>query len=55
VGWILDLKWRGEVIRGIRLYTLDAYQTGFSLMIAWAVLSFVFHFFTRETHCRQMA
>ncbi len=54
VGWILDLKWQGEVIRGIRLYTLDAYQAGFSLMIAWAVLSFILLFFTRETHCRQM-
>ncbi|HSQ87164.1 MAG TPA: MFS transporter, partial [Desulfobacterales bacterium] len=40
VGWILDLKWQGEVIKGIRFYSLDAYQTGFSLMIAWAVLSF---------------
>ena len=54
VGWILDLKWQGEVIRGIRLYSLDAYQTGFSLMIAWAVLSFFLLFFTRETNCRQM-
>jgi MFS family permease len=54
VGWILDLKWQGEVIRGIRLYTLDAYQTGFSLMIAWAVLSFLLLFLTRETYCRQI-
>jgi MFS family permease len=54
VGWVLDLKWQGEVIRGIRLYSLDAYQTGFSLMIAWAVLSFFLLFFTRETNCRQM-
>ncbi len=54
VGWILDLKWQGEVIRGIKLYTLDAYQAGFSLMVAWAVLSFVLLFFTRETCCRQI-
>ena len=54
VGWVLDLKWQGDVARGIRLYTLDAYQTGFSLMIAWTVLSFILLFFTRETHCRQM-
>jgi len=53
VGWILDIKWQGKVINGIRLYTLDAYQTGFSLMIAWAALSFVLLFFTRETRCRQ--
>ncbi len=54
MGWILDLKWQGEVIRGIRFYSLDAYQTGFSLMIAWAVLSFSLLFFAIETHCRQM-
>jgi len=54
VGWILDLKWRGQLAEGIRLYSLDAYQTGFSLMIAWAALSFLLLFFTRETHCRQM-
>jgi hypothetical protein len=54
VGWILDQQWQGDVIRGIRLYTLDAYQAGFSLMIAWAVLSFLLLFFTRETYCRQM-
>jgi MFS family permease len=53
IGWILDIKWQGQVINGIRLYTLDAYQTGFSLMIAWAALSFVLVFFTRETRCRQ--
>jgi hypothetical protein len=40
VGWILDQKWQGDVIRGIRLYTLDVYQTGLSQMIAWAMLCF---------------
>jgi hypothetical protein len=44
VSWILDQKWLGDVIRGIKLYTLDVYQTGFSLMIAWAALSFLLFF-----------
>lgn len=54
VGWILDLKWQGQVAEGIRIYSMDAYQTGFSLMVAWAALSFLLLFFTRETRCRQM-
>ena len=44
VGWILDQKWQGDVIRGTILYTLDVYQTGFPMMIAWAVLSFLLFF-----------
>ena len=54
VGWVLDHKWQGDILNGVRDYTLVAYQTGFTLMIAWAVLSFILLFFTRETHCRQM-
>ncbi|MCK5681990.1 MFS transporter, partial [bacterium] len=41
VGWILDLKWQGEILNGIKIYSFDAYQTGFSLMLAWAILSAV--------------
>jgi hypothetical protein len=54
VGWILDQKWQGEMDAGIRVYSLDAYQAGFALMLAWLVLSFVLLFFTRETHCCQL-
>lgn len=54
VGWILDQKWQGDVIRGIKLYTMDSYQAGLSLINAWAVLSFFLLFCTREIYCRQM-
>ncbi|MFH2218750.1 MAG: hypothetical protein ABII68_03700 [Pseudomonadota bacterium] len=43
-----------HVTEGIRIYSMDAYQAGFSLMVAWAALSFLLLFFTRETLCRQM-
>ena len=39
---------------GVRLYGFEAYQAGFSLMIAWTALAVVLLCFTRETHCRQM-
>ncbi len=53
VGWMLDRNWQGEIADGVRLYNLGAYHSGFLLMIAWALLSFILLFFTRETHCRQ--
>ncbi len=54
IGWVLDQKWTGELGNGVRIYSLEAYQTGFTLMILWAALALALLFFTRETHCRQM-
>jgi MFS family permease len=55
VGWMLEQRWQGTFSAGVRIYSLQAYQAGFSLMIAWAALSLLLLFFTRESHCRQMA
>ena len=54
VGWVLDRCWHGEMLADVRIYSLDAYRAGFSLMIAWSALAFVLSLFTRETHCRQL-
>lgn len=53
VGLVLDHLWQREMVDGVRIYSQAAYQTGFSLMLAWAVLSLVLLFFTRETFCTQ--
>ena len=53
VGWLLDHQWQGRTQEGVRVYSQQAYQTGFYLMIGWLALSFILIFFTRETHCRQ--
>jgi len=54
VGWMLDRSWDGALLQGIRIYDLAAYRAGFLLMLAWAMLSLVLLFFTRETRCRQI-
>ena len=54
MGWMLDRHWQGQMQDGVRIYDLTAYRWGFSLMMAWALLSLVLIFFTRETRCRQM-
>ncbi|SDO65391.1 MFS transporter [Desulforhopalus singaporensis] len=55
VGTILDLLWEGNSHLGVRIYNVDAYEKGFSLMIIWALFSLTLLLFTRETHCRQLA
>ncbi len=54
MGWILDKNWAGSFESGVRVYTLEAYQSAFILMTGWALLSAVLICFARESHCRQM-
>ena len=54
VGRILDHYWTGEMINGVRFYSLAAYEYGFIPMMGWVVLSVVTLFFTKETHCQGM-
>jgi MFS family permease len=54
VSWMLDQRWQGEMLDGVRSYNLGAYQAGFSLMLVWAVLSLLLILFTQETYCRQV-
>ncbi|MCK5673549.1 MAG: MFS transporter, partial [Spirochaetales bacterium] len=54
VGKILDYYWTGELINGVRLYSLEAYEYGFIPMMGWAVLSTIILFFTIETNCKGM-
>lgn len=53
MGWVLDHSWTGRMIDGVRAYDLAAWQSAFSLVLAWGVLSLALLAFTRETHCRQ--
>lgn len=55
VGWMLDRSWDGTLTEGVRVYSLEAYQNGFGLMLAWLALAMVLILFTRETHCRHLA
>jgi MFS family permease len=55
VGWMLDRNWSGDLVEGVRIYSLTAYHSGFALMIAWALVAFGLLFFTKETYCRQQA
>ncbi|MGP1676081.1 MAG: MFS transporter [Burkholderiales bacterium] len=53
VGWVLDQRWTGALVNGVRVYNFDAYRAGFTLMLAWLAAALVLLVFVRETHCRQ--
>lgn len=53
VGIVLDSRWAGVSVEGVRVYDLAAYRAGFSLMVAWAALASILLLMTRDTRCRQ--
>jgi len=52
VGWVMDRGWDGKVVEGARVYAAHNYQTGLSIMLAFAVLGLWGAWGIRETHCR---
>jgi len=54
VGWVLDRMWTGDMAAGVRVYSVAAYRSGFTLMLAWIAVSFILLLFIRETGCRQV-
>lgn len=55
VGFFLDLGWGGEMVDGVRVFTLKDYQLSLSLLPVYFVISIICLFFIRETHCRQIS
>ena len=55
LGGLLDLAWTGEMAGGVRVYTVAAYSTAFSVLVAGAVMGIACILLMRETRCRQSA
>jgi sugar phosphate permease len=53
IGRILDARWSGELVNGLRVYRPEAFRSGFVLIVGWAALTAILTALTRETHCRQ--
>jgi len=49
-GYFLDWGWRGDIIEGVRIYPLEAFQPGLLLCCGLAALGFVGALLTKETH-----
>ncbi|MCW9049120.1 MAG: MFS transporter [Deltaproteobacteria bacterium] len=54
VGWVLDRQWQGTMDAGTRIYELNAFRAGFSLMLVWGVLALICVAVSQETDCQQL-
>ena len=52
-GYILDLGWRGEMMEGIRVFPLEAFQQGLLLCCLLAALGFLGALLMKETYYRK--
>jgi MFS family permease len=55
IGRVLDQRWAGAMNGGVRVYSVDAFQAGFAMIVGWSVLTCLLIACTRETHCRPAA
>jgi len=55
IGRILEQRWSGQMVNGLRVYGVEAFQAAFLLMVAWLVLACILISLTRETHCKPIA
>lgn len=53
IGLLLDKNWTGELVKGARIYGVNAYQAGFILIVGWSLLSCMMIALTTETNCQQ--
>jgi MFS family permease len=55
IGAVLDRRWSGGTVNGLRVYELGDYQTALLLMVGWLAISCVLIAMTRETYCKAQA
>ena len=48
VGFLLDLRWQGEMLEGARVYSASAYAFAFSVLVGYLALCLVMSFFIRQ-------
>jgi sugar phosphate permease len=55
IGWILDRNWSGGLENGARVYSAEAFQLAFALVIGWLLITCTLISMTKETHNQQSA
>jgi MFS family permease len=53
IGRVLDQRWAGAMANGVRVYSVDAFQAAFAMIVAWSLLTCLLTALTHETRCRQ--
>ncbi|MDP1526578.1 MAG: MFS transporter [Rhodocyclaceae bacterium] len=54
VGWIMDQRWDGTLLNGVRIYTPADYRWGLLLIASATWMGALAAWFIRETHCKNI-
>jgi predicted MFS family arabinose efflux permease len=54
VGVLMDVVWQGDIVNGVRIYTLNDFRFGLSIVVALAFFGLFAALFIRETSCRNL-
>ena len=46
IGRVLDRRWAGAMGNGVRVYSVEAFQAAFAMIVAWSLLSCLLIAFT---------
>lgn len=54
-GYLLEARWDGKLLEGVRVYSADAFHHGFLVFLVANVVALVAAVLLRETYCRDFA
>lgn len=52
IGWFLDLQWKGQMLDGAQVYSVDAYRHAMMALPICLALGVIFTFLVKETYCK---
>jgi hypothetical protein len=55
IGWLLDLNWDGRTAAGARVYSIEAFEIAFLVVVGSLSIAVVAALSVRETHARPLA
>ena len=55
IGMLLDHFWGGQIVDGVRIYSVENYQLALALLPIGFLIAAVLSFFLKETHCEQQS
>lgn len=54
IGYILNKTWTGKVVEGVKIYSVQSYNTALLVCLVAAVIGVVGVLFVKETNCRNI-
>ncbi|MGJ8669495.1 MAG: MFS transporter [Oceanococcus sp.] len=54
-GWAMDVQWQGDIVEGLRVYSLEDYRRGLYLSAGLSLMGLIAALRLKETYCRNIS